>query len=86
MPFHENTDASHKATFAQYGVIILDSLFKADLSQPAVYKPESAEASHSVYMKPKGKKPHCSLLCNAASNKIDHRAGEEITTRLKKRH
>lgn len=56
--------AANKATFTQYGVIILDSLFKADLSKPAVYKPESAEDSHSVYIKPKGKKTHRYLLCN----------------------
>lgn len=31
--------AANKATFTQYGVIILDSLFKADLSKPNVYKP-----------------------------------------------
>lgn len=30
---------ANKATFTQYGVIILDSLLKADLSEPAVDKP-----------------------------------------------
>ncbi len=35
----QDRPAANKATFTQYGVIILDSLLKADLSKPAVYKP-----------------------------------------------
>lgn len=35
----QDRPTANKATFTQYGVIILDLLLKADLSKPAVYKP-----------------------------------------------
>lgn len=35
----QDQPTANKATFTQYGVIIVDSLFKADLSEPDVYKP-----------------------------------------------
>lgn len=52
MSFHENTDADclteNKAIFTQYGVIILDSLLKADLSSAAVYKPRGPVDNQSA--------------------------------------
>lgn len=45
----------NKATFTQYGVIILDLLLKDDLSEPAVYKPRGMKTI-SKQTKTKGEK------------------------------
>lgn len=69
MSFHENSDArlsnSKQTPLTQYGVIILDLLLKADLSKPALYKPEGPRA---VSQQAKAEKN--TAVCYEISSKI----------------
>lgn len=80
----QDRPTANKATFTQYGVIILDSLLKADLSKPAVYKPEGAEDSQSA-----GQNQRVKTLLSVMKYQLVIRLAtvcrEEITTCLKKR-
>lgn len=66
---------ANKATFTQYGVIILDSLLKADLSEPAVYKPRGPEDNQSAIQNWRGGEKNKQTAVGyeiSASNKIGH--------------
>lgn len=66
----QDCPTANKATFTQYGVIILDLLLKADLSKPAVYKPRGPRTIRQL-ARTKGKnKTVCYEI--SASNTIGH--------------
>lgn len=67
----QDCPTANKATFTQYGVITLDSLLEADLSEPAVYKPRGLRTVCPARQKPKGK--NTAVWCEiSASNKTGH--------------
>lgn len=79
----QDRPTANKATFTQYGVIILDSLLKDDLSELAVYKPRGLRAI-SQLAKTKGKITLLSVMKYQLIITLATVCKEEITTCLKK--